>query len=99
MRYVRLMIVCMMAVQISAQAPPQPQRPQTAYLLKPSQVFDGESAQLRTGWVVLVRGERIEGAGPAATLSTPADARVIDLPGTTLMPGLIEAHSHVLLHP
>ena len=76
----------------------QPQ-PETAYLLKPARVFDGESAQLHDGWVVLVRGQKIEAAGPAVGISAPPDAKVIDLAGLTLMPGLIEAHSHVLLHP
>jgi imidazolonepropionase-like amidohydrolase len=69
----------------------------TVYLLKPAQVFDGES--MHPGWVVLVRNERIAGVGPAATVSSPPEARTIDLTGATLMPGLIEAHSHVLLHP
>jgi imidazolonepropionase-like amidohydrolase len=46
-----------------------------------------------------VRGQRIEAAGPAASLTLPADAETIDLAGATLLPGLIEAHSHVLLHP
>jgi imidazolonepropionase-like amidohydrolase len=68
-------------------------------LLKPAHVFDGESAQLHDGWVVLVRGEKIEAVGSAGAVKVPADARVIDLPGLTLMPGLIDAHSHVLLHP
>ena len=78
---------------------PAPKPPDTVYLLKPAHVFDGESAQLHDGWVVLVRGEKIEAVGPASEIKAPADAKVIDLPGMTLMPGLIEAHSHVLLHP
>jgi imidazolonepropionase-like amidohydrolase len=68
-----------------------------AYLLKPARVFDGEV--MHDGWVVAVRGQRIEAAGPAASVTAPAGAETIDLPGATLMPGLIEAHSHVLLHP
>jgi imidazolonepropionase-like amidohydrolase len=76
-----------------------PKPPDTIYLLKPAHVFDGESAQLHDGWVVLVRGEKIEAVGPANEIKAPADAKVIELPGMTLMPGLIEAHSHVLLHP
>lgn len=76
----------------------QPNRPATVYLLKPSRVWDGVINEPHEGWVVLVRGERIEMAGPAADVTAPADAKVIDLPGTTLMPGLIEAHSHILLH-
>src|SRR5215510_15917113 len=73
--------------------------PETVYLLKPAHVFDGESAQVHDKWVVLVRGEKIEAVGPASSVSAPAEAKVIELSGLTLMPGLIEAHSHVLLHP
>src|SRR5205085_9478936 len=68
-------------------------------LLKPAHIFDGESAELHNGWVVLVRGDHIESVGPANEIKAPADVKVIDMPGSTLMPGLIDAHSHVLLHP
>ena len=71
----------------------------TAYVLKPARVFDGESAQPHEGWVVIVRGQRIEAAGPAASVTVPPGAETIDLPGMTVLPGLIDAHSHVLLHP
>jgi imidazolonepropionase-like amidohydrolase len=70
---------------------------ETAVLLRPARVFDGVDARPHEGWSVLVRGERIEAVGPG--LSPPAGARVIDLPGATLMPGLIEGHSHLFLHP
>ena len=49
------------------------------------------------GWSVLVEGDRIAAVGP--NLAAPAGARTIDLPGTTLMPGMIEGHSHLFLHP
>jgi imidazolonepropionase-like amidohydrolase len=68
-------------------------------LFKPARVFDGITVQPHEGWVVLVRGNRIEAAGPAGDVAVPKDARVIDLPGTTLLPGLIDAHTHLLLHP
>src|SRR5882724_7734212 len=93
-QFVLLFFISMFA---GAQQPPVPPAP--ASLLKPARIWDGEAAALREGWAVLVRGERIESAGPASEVKAPADARVIDLPGTTVMPGLIEAHSHVLLHP
>lgn len=84
----------------AAQTPsPAPKAPDAVYLLKPAHVFDGESAQLHDGWVVLVRGEKIEAVGSSSEIKAPVDAKVIDLPGMTLMPGLIDAHSHVLLHP
>ncbi|HQR31997.1 MAG TPA: amidohydrolase family protein [Blastocatellia bacterium] len=76
---------------------PQSTLPGSVYQLRPARVFDGE--QLREGWAVIVRGEKIEAVGPGNEVKVPADAKVIELPGTTLMPGLIEAHSHVLLHP
>lgn len=75
---------------VAAQAPP------AILLLKPARVFDGES--MHEGWAVRVKGDRIEVAGPAASLDT-GNAKIIGLPGTTLMPGLVEGHSHVLLHP
>ncbi len=54
---------------------------------------------MHPGWAVLVRGTKIEAAGPAAELTAPNDAQTIDLPDDTLMPGLIEGHSHLFLHP
>jgi imidazolonepropionase-like amidohydrolase len=78
---------------------PAPKPSDTVYLLKPARVFDGESPQPHGDWVVLVRGEKIEAVGPASEIKAPADTKAIDLPAMTLMPGLIDAHSHVLLHP
>jgi imidazolonepropionase-like amidohydrolase len=64
-------------------------------LLVPDRVFDGEA--MHEGWQVLVDGTKIVAAGPA--LNVPADATRIALPGHSLMPGMIEGHSHLLLHP
>jgi imidazolonepropionase-like amidohydrolase len=66
-------------------------------LLRPARVFDGVNPQPHEGWSVLVEGDRIAAAGP--NISAPAGARSIDLPGTTLIPGMIEGHSHLFLHP
>ncbi|ADL01615.1 metal-dependent hydrolase family protein [Brevundimonas subvibrioides] len=74
-----------------------PAQAQEALLLRPDRVFDGVDPRPHVGWTVLVRGNRIEAAGP--DIVPPADARVVDLPGQTLMPGLIEGHSHLFLHP
>ena len=70
-----------------------------AIVLRPARVFDGVAAEPHEGWAVLVRGETIEAVGPAGEVKVPEGARVIELPGTTLLPGLIDAHTHVLLHP
>jgi imidazolonepropionase-like amidohydrolase len=68
-------------------------------LIEPGAVWDGTSDAVQTGWTVLVRGNTIVAAGPAATVGRPAGAKSVQLPGLTLMPGMIENHSHILLHP
>ena len=73
--------------------------PATSTLLVPDRVWDGVADASHSGWAVLVTGNRIIAAGPRGQISVPAGATTINLPGTTLMPGLIDAHSHVLLHP
>jgi imidazolonepropionase-like amidohydrolase len=67
--------------------------------LKPARVWDGLSAEAHDGWIVVVRGQTIEAAGPAGEVKIPDNARTIELASTTLIPGLIDAHTHVLLHP
>ena len=74
----------------------QPQ-PAPIILLRPAAVFDGES--LHSGWVVLITGDKITAAGPATQVVAPPGARTLELPGLTLLPGLIEGHAHLLLHP
>jgi len=88
--------VCTAAPTVHAQAGTRPDS-LAPVLLLPARVFDG--TDLREGWAVLVRGERIVAAGPGATLSVPGNTRRIELLGTTLMPGMIDAHTHLLLHP
>tara|TARA_R110002074_G_scaffold161480_1_gene319267 strand:- start:5880 stop:7124 length:1245 start_codon:yes stop_codon:yes gene_type:complete len=66
-------------------------------LLKPDRVFDG--IEMHDNWVVLVEGNQITYAGNNNGLKLPSNTIEIDLTGTTLMPGIIEGHSHVLLHP
>ncbi|NJC42555.1 imidazolonepropionase-like amidohydrolase [Brevundimonas alba] len=74
-----------------------PAAAQDAVLLRPARVFDGAEARPHEGWSVLVRGKTIEAVGP--NLTAPEGATVVDLPGLTLMPGMIEGHSHLFLHP
>ena len=81
-----------------AVAPANTQMPATI-VLSPSAVFDGTTATLHRGWIVIVTGSEISYAGPAASATFPADARKIDLDGATLLPGLIDAHVHFFLHP
>lgn len=64
-------------------------------LLVPDRVWDGEA--MHSGWQVLVDKGRIIAAGP--NVAAPADTQRITLAGQTLLPGFIEGHSHLLLHP
>jgi imidazolonepropionase-like amidohydrolase len=68
-------------------------------VLRADRVFTSEDRQAHEGWVVVVDGNRIVQAGPSATTHVAAQARTIELRGATLLPGLIDAHSHVFLHP
>jgi imidazolonepropionase-like amidohydrolase len=95
-RILALLAALSLAPLAHAQAP-GPRPDSTPILLSPARVFDG--TDVHEGWVVLVRGDRIAAAGPAASVTVPAEARRIDLAGATLLPGLIEGHSHLLLHP
>ena len=89
---VALAVVCATAV---AAAQPPAQRNEQVTVFRAARVFDGDA--MHEGWAVRVRGQRIEGAGPAASVES-AGATVVDLGGATLLPGLIEGHSHVFLH-
>ena len=64
-------------------------------LLRPAAVFDGQ--EMHAGWSVLVTDDKIAAVG--SDIAAPAGARIIDLPSLTLMPGMIEGHSHMFLHP
>jgi imidazolonepropionase-like amidohydrolase len=65
-------------------------------LLKPDRVFDGE--QMHTNWIVLLKNNLIEAVGDMA-FKLPAGTQVIEMKGMTLLPGFIEGHSHLFLHP
>ncbi|WP_430438139.1 amidohydrolase family protein [Pontibacter chitinilyticus] len=90
--YILLLLIMLPLQYLLAQAATPEQG---YYLLKPDRVFDGE--QMHENWQVLVHGHTIEATG--AALQAPAEAQIILLPGMTLLPGLIEGHSHLFLHP
>src|SRR5438045_4210861 len=94
-----LSVALLVPALLAAQRPTAPAAPPRVTLLVPARVWDGLENQPHEGWAVLVRGDRIEAVGPRAQLTVPNDAVTIDLAGATLMPGLIEGHSHLLLHP
>jgi imidazolonepropionase-like amidohydrolase len=71
--------------------------PTDSYVLQPSWVFDG--FETHEGWFVVVEGDRITEVGPPEEVSIPRGSQDVELEGMTLLPGLIEGHSHILLHP
>jgi imidazolonepropionase-like amidohydrolase len=68
-------------------------------LLRPARVFDAEDGKTHEGWVVFVKGDRIAAVGPKAQVAFPGGTKTIELPGMTLLPGLMDIHSHIFLHP
>ena len=87
--------LCILFGSAFAQSPP-PQSGQTV-VLHAARLLEIESGKIITPGEVLVQGERIVEAGSAVT--RPAGAEVIDLGDSTLLPGLIDAHVHLFLHP
>src|SRR4051794_19919833 len=87
----RRLLLIILALFLAAPAAAEP------ILLRPARVFDGVNAAPHQGWSVLIDGDRIVAAG--SNVAAPTGARVVDLPGATLMPGMIEGHSHLFLHP
>jgi imidazolonepropionase-like amidohydrolase len=98
-RQLALSIATAFAALIGAQAQAAPQVPPPGpVLLTADKVWTGDGAP-HAGWSVLVAQGRIQAVGPADKMAVPSDAERISLPGKTLIPGLIDLHSHVLLHP
>jgi imidazolonepropionase-like amidohydrolase len=87
----------MIAVLLLGPVAAVPAAEPASLLLKPAAVFDGLDGKIHGRWQVLVTGDRIVAVGP--DLQVPASTTQIDLPGTTLMPGMIEGHGHLFLHP
>ncbi len=71
----------------------------TTTVLRPDKVWTADDQTVHTHWLVIVDEQRITAVGPADKLTVPPDAIFLNLPGLTLMPGLIDLHSHVFLHP
>jgi imidazolonepropionase-like amidohydrolase len=80
---------------LSAIAQPA-QKPATKTIyIRAGRLFDATSDQLRENMVIVVAGDRIQNIGPASAISIPADASVVDLSHATVLPGLIDCHTHL----
>lgn len=98
MRFATRVLCAMLASMFSSRAIAQVVD-STTLLVTPARVFDALEGATHDGWVVLVRGDRIAAVGPRNQVAVPAGTRRIDLPRATLLPGLIEGHGHLFLHP
>jgi imidazolonepropionase-like amidohydrolase len=79
-------LVCFLAVQLSAET----------IVIRAGKLIDVRNGRVLAGQSILIEGERIKTVG--ANIQTPDGARVIDLGKSTVLPGLIDNHTHVLLH-
>jgi imidazolonepropionase-like amidohydrolase len=89
-RYILLLASSLISLVLEAQTPAK-------YYLTADRVFDGEN--MHEGWAVIVEGDKIISAGPKDKVKEPAGATKVNFPNSTLTPGLIEGHSHLLLYP
>jgi imidazolonepropionase-like amidohydrolase len=90
MRFICLTILAFTSVCAMAQ-------PAAKYYITADRIFDGEV--VHEGWAVVVEADKILAVGPRSTVKEPAGAVKINYPNSTLTPGLIEGHSHLLLYP
>jgi imidazolonepropionase-like amidohydrolase len=97
--FLALILTGPLASTTALAAEPTPARADPApILLRPARVWTAGEA-MHSGWVVLVQGNRILKVGPEASVQVPAGSQVIALPDATLLPGLMDIHSHLFLHP
>ena len=89
-RYFLLLVLSLVSIYLTAQSP-------IRYYFTADRVFDGEI--MHEGWAVLTEGDKIISAGPKEKVKEPTGATKINFPNSTLTPGLIEGHSHLLLYP
>lgn len=85
-----MLVVCLILFSVAAYA-------QSAYFITADRLFDG--TEMQKGWAVLVEGSKITAVGPGAQIKVPEGAIRLNYGNSTILPGLIEGHSHLLLYP
>lgn len=81
----------LIAGRLAAQSPPQ------VTLVKSSRLLDPRTGNVLSPAAVLIESGKIKGVGPSAKVQAPSGAKIIDLGNATLLPGLIDSHTHLLL--
>ncbi len=94
-----IMIAALVVSALAVAAPAPAGKAPEYVLLRPAGVFTADGEEVHEGWAVLIEGDRITAVGPAGDIERPKGTRVVELPGATLLPGLMDLHSHVFLHP
>lgn len=91
-----LLTLILIPISLFAQAPAK-----EIVLIKAGRLVDVRSGRVLTDQAILIEGDRIKEVGPAQTVSShaPASARVIDLSSSTVLPGLIDCHTHLTFDP
>ncbi|WP_420614986.1 amidohydrolase family protein [Candidatus Palauibacter sp.] len=84
---------------IPMMAAASPPAAQEVIAIRAGRLIDGTGQPARDNQVIIVRGERIEAVGDAAAVAIPDGARVVDLSGHTVMPGIVDAHAHLSIRP
>ncbi len=93
-----VLIVLLTCITAVAQTAPKPApAPPQVVVIKAGTLIDGAGNEPRSNQVIVIRGNRIESVGSAASVRIPAGARVIDLSHATVLPGLIDSHTHMFL--
>src|SRR5271170_5415609 len=90
---ITLIFQLIIAARLAAQYPQT--GPEHVYAIKAGKLVDPEKGATETNQIILVRGKLIEAVG--ANVPIPADAKVIDLSKSTVLPGLFDAHTHLCM--
>jgi imidazolonepropionase-like amidohydrolase len=99
----RISFLCLLGLMLQrghgAESQPVGATNRGSFLLIPAKVFTSEDSKSHEGWTVLVTSNQIAAVGPVSEIKAPGDAVKIQLAGMTLLPGLMDIHSHIFLHP